>query len=810
MKGNKILLIGIILALIFSSISMNVSSFGSGEQTDYVEDFEDDTLTQQSSDSYYGTTWINSYTTGANSYVHNGQVINGKSYRIYRNQKTHFNFTYSENSMIKTIRFRLYCVAPQTNLDRYVYFYNSTNAQIFKIEIGGNIVGNDGFYWSELGSYVLKKDNCNYGEFLRINITINDNDSTDVSLQRASGTNLWSDADVPPNIVTDDNRIVRMYVGSNQDLANADNWIDNIEIEFGAFDEQEEDEDIPPCCPFCDEIGAIGMGGIVNYRYFNQAPLNEDILFLYTEYNVPVTGNLTRIDLQIHEDMATQITASEIWCKVNNYALGQADELVRIGSTDYWRLSWSNMFLDVDNEPLYFMFRSYASFSIYGDDATWGLFSTNYDLNEDGQQLMAFLSDRFTGIWQTFHTGNNYKNVNIYATGGEPISNDVMMRLCFDPIDTSWELQDFTNQIILGDSPICTNTSMSITYFINNTAMLLTDKYIYIDKQGSGVVSGYPITLYTQDDSFYYTPTTQGTYYVNLSLDGVNVTSETFIVNCDKTSFIYTDPNPSVAGQKVKIYYGYDYATYNASLSVRGTDKQWLILPLSSGFKETTFSMSGVKYLIELKQYNHVLNRWFDVDSHLHEVSSDLINSLNVNPTVIELKMFTMISGSHAHFGQEVWVKVGDSYIRNVGNSDDFSFPYYPENGGKYDVQLILKKGNEEIPLTPSVELTVGGEASTPPEPDWKSEWGIDEEKGMYLGWGIVLIFILVPLKAKGKYEEKFHKEVKFPAIVYLASACTGVGVSVGLGLLNIWWILLIVVVSTASLLYMVFYAKKD
>lgn len=816
--------------MIFSLIPYNVSSLG--EQTDYVEDFEDDTLTQQSTDAYYGSTWIESATGGSNSYVDNTRAISGtKSYRSYRNEMSNFTFTYSSASYIEDFSVLFY-TGHSTGWEKFWTFYNETGTTILNFKTGHGGSAWNVFFWEDFNGWNEEDDILTPDLWYWLNWTITGNDSYDFSVVRYSnGATVVEKTGVAPVTIVDTlfPRIVLFeYNGNNAGMSEATAWFDDITLlDFESISEEYEDEDIPPCCPFCDDTGGIGIGGNIEYRYWSDALFNShDVRLLYTEYNVPVTGNLTRIDLQIHDNMATgnnfidaPFSVNDVLCKVNDNALGHADELVQIGTTDYWRISWVSRNIEVDNEPLYFMFKSFAVFDIGGSDICWGIYTYGGDLNNDGQQLYCFLDDRYEGFYQTFDYGEynfltNYKTLDIkndpYNSGIQSVSDDLIMRLCFDPIDTSWELQNFTNQIILGDSPICTNTSISITYFINNTAMLLDNKYLYIDKHGSGVVTGYPITLYVQDDSFYYTPTTQGTYYVNLSLNGVNVTSESFVVNCEKTDFIYTDPNPSVSGEKVKIYYGYTYATYNASLEIIGTGKEWFISPSSSGYKETTFSMSGVKYLIELNQYNHVLNKWFFVTSHIHEVSNDLVNSLTVNPQYIDLEMFTMITGSHAHFGQNVWIKVGDSYVRNVGYSDSFSFPYYPENAGKYDVKLIFKKGNSEIELAPSVELWVSGEPTDAPADDWKTEWGITGDKAQYLGWGIVIIFILIPLKAKSKYEEKFNKEVKFPAIVYLASACTGVGVSIGLGLLDIWWVLLIVLVSIASILYMIFYGKRD
>jgi hypothetical protein len=598
------------------------------------------------------------------------------------------------------------------------------------------------------------------------------------------------------------------------------NYMDNVTITLSSAVVPEDEPTIPLCCTLCNSYGDVGVGGDEHYRYWNQAPHGYDVRYLYARYNVPVKGNVTRIDLQIEDDMAlgndwldNSFDSGDVLCKVNNHALGGATELVRIGQTDKYRLSWTNLILDIDNDPIYVIFKSFAKFSFQGSYGTWAIYGDDADLNGDGENLLVFLDERNDAVYDQFHTGTKYKNVKLNADGVEKVSKDLVMRICFEPDPISWEFQNYTNNLKVSPITLCGNESLRYDWWINRSSMSY-DKFIYIDKLGSGVVSGYPYRIITQDGFKYYTPTSQGTYYVNLSINNINVTSRTVTVNCDRDDWIYTEPNPTINGQLFTIHYNYS-RTGIGRIKILNTDGEWrLENATANGEINTRLHVEG-SYIIELQKYDSGLRTWHTIADnrlHPHIVGSRLNNYLNVVPTSISLGYPIRISGYHAHTGANVWIKFGENYIRNVGMSHEFDFHYTPEKAGEYLVSLVYIPDDSdiEIYLVDPIRVVIGGKTEVIPEKTILDDWGIDtpEKKG-FLGLGIIGVFAMLPLKLTLKYDWQYRKQVNIPIMVHGIMICIGIALDIYLGLIDIWFVLLLIVVIFALILYQIEYGKR-
>ena len=97
---NKILTI-FMLIILFLNLATGFIGFASGyvegSQTDYIEDFEDDTLGTQAHDDYYGEEWFYTENMSGTTYVDDTNAYGGtKSYRMTDNRQCLFTMNISD------------------------------------------------------------------------------------------------------------------------------------------------------------------------------------------------------------------------------------------------------------------------------------------------------------------------------------------------------------------------------------------------------------------------------------------------------------------------------------------------------------------------------------------------------------------------------------------------------------------------------------------------------------------------------------------------------------------------------------------
>lgn len=752
---NKKIFVSIFVILMLLILPINNVSAG----TDYVEDFEDDTLTQQATDTYYGATYFETEASGVNSYVDNTYAVSGtKSYRTYRLEYSWFNFTYGATQYMTdfSMLFRWNTFA---NSVVNWSFYDANDILILNFKLDTQ-VSSGTIHWEDYNGW--NHNNTVYvpNQWFWLNWTINSNDSYDFEFRRYSNgvAYQFEFGEAPVNIVnTSFPRITTLRMRCHSGASPREIHSDDIIPTFGYFEGEEEESYLPPCCPSCDEVGGLAIVGT------GFEPPTSRNYFLHV-YDVVEQGNLTRIDLLIHDEMATHITLSSVILKINDFYHANPSELVQLENSDFWRLSWV-LSEELPSEKLYFLFKSNAMWNTL----SWKLPYVTYDLNEDGK-IFVINYDEGVGdaYWSTF--SSSYTNLPSTAYPSILYSGyELVMRLCIDRASGEVGLQNFTTNIFVEPTSGCTNETYFITYFINQSSMLYEKRNITVDNG----TANYTFNLLTQDGTVGFTPREQGTYYINLTINDVVVDGVTLTINCYKNNFVFTEPNPSLPLQTFRIYYDYTYPTYYARIYIPATGEEWQIppsSPLSSGYKETKISYSGT-YEILLQQWNNDTYQYIPIDSYNHYVSGTFADSIKIYPTNIEADEYTTISGYHNHIGRDVYVLSNGNIIPvSVSDSSSFKFNYYPEASGIYEIKLVLIHDGSQILLAQASDLIVGGDAPTPEDEDF-FDTVLGEQK-VWLGIGIIIAFLFMPFGLSIK------TGLDAPIILYIAMGALGTAVA--------------------------------
>lgn len=575
-----------------------------------------------------------------------------------------------------------------------------------------------------------------------------------------------------------------MYLDLNDNLT----YFDSGTLNWYVPGEEGETGLIPACCLSCDTIGTYNtVGGTI--QWFDN---DQHSTFFGTRHTIAETGILDRVDIAIDSVMAEQIINSDygnVYLKINTYSLGDYDELVQLSETDKYVMSWVDCNKSFVNEELYFMFH----FAMTPDNPDLSIYATQNDLNYDGWRFVGVYDITYANSYN--HWDSEYLIFDYFST---PFAYeyDLQMRLCIDRI-TAPDPNEYENDLFVVPESGCTNETYDITWFLNDTAMLGTIKYINISSAGIEVDN---YIVYLKSGHFGYIPTEQGVYHINLTVDGVVLKTALFVVDCYKDNYVYTKPNPSSIGESFRIYYGYDYLVYSARLKVEFTGKTWIIEPDSSGYVSYVIDDSGT-YIITLEQYNNVTNQYIFVADNSecpHSVESTTGNYIaSYESTGIVIGDTFGVMGYHVHANSYVYVKFGNKIIENVGDDPEFNFGYSPTQSGVFELTLVLEKPDgTKITLATAGYITVGsGEHYVPPDDDEVIDL-IGEEFVVYFALLIIGLFTILPMV----FASKFMVDV--PPIVYMIFPLIGIGICVSLGLMELWWILLIVVGMFAAAVY--------
>jgi len=535
--------------------------------------------------------------------------------------------------------------------------------------------------------------------------------------------------------------------------------------------------DIQP--PSCDVEGEGSIGITPTSTIYTGAK------YFVKYYKLGIQATLTDVYLQVANHMYNINPVSSYKLKINE------DTTEYTGS--YWYsllggtkvLAFENISTSL-NGSIGFIFKADEQ---YTSGNYWAIPVVNYDLDNDGHNAFAGLESFDSGIyydWSNWYT--DLLSPSFIWAYREPI-----IQFCYQD-ETDIDISTYYNNWI-ECYPHTVKTyceQVAISYTINNTALGYS-KLLYIEKDGI-VVSGYPIQLFTPTKTIYYVPTSEGSYTVNLSINGVNVTSDTFTASGTCDSYIYTEPNPSRPNKDFNIHYKYNYTEYVGRIKITDmkgqiiSGKLWQINKQSDDTKATSLYETGV-YEVSLNIY-YLNSTDVEVDSNIHTVSMDRIPTIDFTKNPMLTGESNRFYGKHNHLGQDVRIKVGNEYLSTgVGNTDVFEVVEKIYTIGEHTVQLVLVTEDTNIVLATSPnKLRVTGEETTGKEilPS------VSTEIGAILGVIVTFGFLMLPFFLQlGR-----GKSIKVPSVVYAMSGGLGITLSIAFGFFEMWVAFFLIVIG--------------
>jgi hypothetical protein len=366
------------------------------------------------------------------------------------------------------------------------------------------------------------------------------------------------------------------------------------------------------------------------------------------------------------------------------------------------------------------------------------------------------------------------------------------------------ELHNYPNLLYVESSSLCRNESTRAYYFINYSSMGKTNKLFFDPPVGVTTLS----FIYGESGfkSFFFNA--GGTYRINLSINSVNVSSKTVTVGgCEQRNWVFTEPNPSTPCQDVRVFYHYNETTPGIikMFDDQGIEIYSQGIPGNSVGSVTvnTLCTSGV-YRVDLltyiSVYNTTLERTVLSRQYYHYVGRVTPAFLDADRYNISLGMSVLFNGYHSFVGSDVYIKVGQQYIKNVGGFDDFSWSYRPVKSGSFTCSLVLSlpNGNEVTLHTMSHKLIVFQVHGFVPPGQEPSDAFSPEMKALF-GICCVIVSVCVPLMISVKYH------VNVPSFVYVIFMSFGIALGVKMGFLDLWLVFLFVVALVAGAVYTIF-----
>lgn len=594
---------------------------------------------------------------------------------------------------------------------------------------------------------------------------------------------VW-DAYVTSNPILYMNNVYLQTVGTN-----------NMYVDLFQANGDDNFYDIPLCDEGLDSIGQIGIEApavttLCNNRYlWFRYYLIED-MFIKSLY--------LQLD-EAHRNMETNDYA----LKINQYNLGYADSLELI-SGNRTILVWENLDLHIQGKTT-FLFKALSYIDLLGyhaptwpwEEATydciryWQLPLTDIDTNNDGTMGIRTLGSGFDGLWDTF--ADMY---NEYPGGwGETIDDfDLILRLCVSR-EGSGEIQDYDNAVYAYPQSVEQYNSVDITWTVNRSSMGY-NKEIYVNDVLSKV-------LHSQSSHYYYIPKQEGLYYVNLSVNDVIVDTTQFNVSGTPENYIYTSPNPSSQGGIFNIYYAYNYTAYNGSIRI--FDKNNNIVREFSVISDTvgsfsTFIENSGQYMVTLsmKLAEYSYN---DVDISIHVVEGENTNKLTLDKYDVSLYDVVTTYYSHSHAGQNVYVKIGNTYSDNIGSTGRGVYTYIPITGGTFPVSLVLVLDNEEIELATTNNLVVTDTTEVEVDSIFPE---MPSDIGWIIGVFITLLFICIPFLLG----LTFKSYMDMPKELYGITGGLGVVISTIIGCWG-WEVPFFIIVIFVLILLLTYFTRK-
>ncbi len=595
-----------------------------------------------------------------------------------------------------------------------------------------------------------------------------------------SGTNMYllrEGVDIPDNLDFGTNKydlIDSTYIeDENKNILCLSDITNNILRFYQYTSLSNETNNICETCPD-KSIGLYGLNEDLSVTISS----STSIKYLWYYYRINRNMNVTKVYLQVHKDMYDAgLPLSNYQMKINGQGVFYANRWLEV-DTDSYALVWENFNVNISAET-YIMFKAEQPYySHNGYYQYWYVDVMTSEVNNDDFLQFRFLTD--DALWNSFSS-----NWNVFpSTGNDDLlikPYDLLLMMCIEeglPVSIhDW----YTDSLCVEPSTVHVNNTVSITYFLKPESLGYSS-YIYIDKSGT-IVEKIKLPNDLQSGCYWYTPTSSGTYTVNLSVNDINVSSDSFIASGYDSYSIYTIPNPSHVGETFTVFYVYPSTEHYGRIVFINSDdetvKTFIIDKNSVGNLDVVNGLPEGLYTVKLQLFINN-NTFVDMDTNIHCIGYGYSNYISVDKYSITVGQKVTIYATHNHLGQPVFIKYGNKY-KYVGDKNEYFFDNIFYESGVFSISLVLRTCNNEFILAKTLDLIVGtGVPSGETNPIFPV---IEQPLASIVGMIITLFCLIAPfLVAKG-----LHIKQQLHPIIYAFSGGMGVAISVILNLFPSW-----------------------
>ena len=549
-----------------------------------------------------------------------------------------------------------------------------------------------------------------------------------------------------------------------------------------------------------DKIGSIDTA------CFNDLGAYKEFEF---KYHIPMTINATGFDLLVSTDQyihADVLGHYDLF--INGESLGHPTEWKKYGNFYVLRWEFITPLVIEDSEILFELWHDVLAIGNY-----WrvGVGCNRNDMDQDA--------------WSLMKTSNTYPNG---AFDGNVFVHDVAYQLYYDDFSFVEEVIDVThNSISTTGESFYVGDSIPLTYTIK-TSDLIYDNHVRIWNNDTSIeitidtMQGFPYLCPYQLETIGFVPFTSANYTAHLYINDVDVTNVSFFVNdhINPDMYVFTYPNPSKTGQKIRVQYNYDHPSskdgaiflcsspnLNSYISVNHLSDG------DSGFWSETHNTAGTYYYIMAVDITGngtygIVNEGIHPHSVVNEQGNNYFKLGGYNLRLNTEGIVTQIvKGESNLLSGNCFIYDNNKLIRTITESP-FSYSYDIYTAGLHTVEMRLVTNVTTVLFWENYSVsTFTGEDEVEQIEDTSyilHDWVYDMygNIGVFVaGICVVLGCMFIPFALVIGVNVKFNKNIALGDLhwsTYLIFAIVGVIIDVQLHLAELWIILLICVISIA------------
>ena len=558
---------------------------------------------------------------------------------------------------------------------------------------------------------------------------------------------------------------------------------------------------------------SLDRTSIVPFRFDQYEDRYLDIGF----YGIVADYRVKAVELYVATEQLSIIsnTLSDYDLMINGIPAGSPDYFIKV-SNDMYKIRWMTG-VSLNNENPIFQFKSSESHSQSGysiDDGTYTTLNYNWYLPFVEYDYTPSLFG--TGIHNTDALyGNEIVNNAIdfiYMRNGAPVN--AMMCFYYDEI-TPITPSD-RNDYIDTDKLTYSDTDENINIFGTNSDLSGTTLHIYnTDTDAEMTFYGLPYVVNVIDFNYNVKLLLAGNYNTTLERGGLVVANADFTITNNITDYwMATEPNPSDDMDNVILHYMFNHSNTSADVKIVLSSSQYLTdtyayieqwykpsVILDNDYHDITnivINQEGLYYFIMAVETQVGENTyWTPVNVYEHVVKEKQYeNSIDILTPEITLNTdgygYASVEYIHNHLGSEnIFLYLNGIETVSV---KDYSFGIHTfkvSKAGYYNVSLVFIEDDGDIVTLDYGLFEAIGEGVIPD--DIKPIQLIPTEYYPYVIMIIIGLFAVMPMGIMATLGT---------ASIFLEPVFISLGVAlcIMLGLLELWFVLFIIFIITATI----------